>query len=87
MNIFKRSFWGLSTTFWGLMLGAVVVGGQIANQYSGQINSFLNIEPFIRVDDSSNDTPDVMYHKSDFMQYRWHKNEQTGKYEFQQKWN
>ncbi len=87
MNIFKRSFWGLSTTFWGLMLGAVIVGGQIANQYSGQINSFLNINPFIRVDDSSNDTPDVMYYKSDFMQYRWHKNEQTGKYEFQQKWN
>lgn len=53
MNIFKRSFWGLSTKFWGLMLGAVVVGGQIANQYSGQINSFLNIEPFIRIDDSS----------------------------------
>ena len=86
MNIFKRSFWGLSTTFWGLMLGAVIVGGQIADSYSGQINSFLNIDTFIKVDDSTNDTPDVMYFKSDFMQYRWHKNE-DGKFEFQQRWN
>ena len=86
MNIFKRSFWGLSTTFWGLMLGAVIVGGQIAETYSGQINSFLNIDTFIKVDDSTNDTPDVMYFKSDFMQYRWHKNE-DGKFEFQQRWN
>ena len=27
-----------------------------------------------------------MYFKSDFMQYRWHKNE-DGKFEFQQRWN
>ena len=73
MNIFKRSFWGLSTTFWGLMLGAVIVGGQIADSYSGQINSFLNIDTFIKVDDSTNDTPDVMYFKSDFcvLVLRW----------------
>ena len=86
-KLFKRSFWGLSTTFWGLMLATLLVGGEIADGYTGQINSFLNIDTFIRVDDTTNETPDVMYHKSDFMQYRWHKNPETGKYEFQQRWN
>lgn len=55
--------------------------------YAGWINSFLGIDPYVRVDDSENDTPDVLYYKSDFMQYRWHWNEEAQKYEFQQRWN
>lgn len=86
LKIFNKTAWGLSSVFWGLFLAIAIVGSQVATSYSTQINSFLDIDPFIKVDDSDNSTPDVMYYKSDYMRYRWHKNE-TGKYEFQQEWN
>ena len=86
-KIVSRSFWGLITMFFAILLAILIIGDNIAQGYAGWINSFLNIDPYIRVDDSENETPDVLYYKSDFMQYRWHYNAETGKYEFQQKWN
>ena len=85
-KLFNKTLWGLSSVFWGLFLAITIAGGSIANSYETQINSFLDINPFIQVDDSDNTTPDVMYYKSDYNRYRWHKNE-DGKYEFQLEWN
>lgn len=86
-KIVSRSFWGLLTMFFAILLAILFIGDNIARGYAGWINSYLDIETFVRVDDSENETPDVLYYKSDFMQYRWHYNEETQKYEFQQRWN
>ena len=86
-KVFSRSFWSLATLFVAILLAILLVGTYIAMGNAGWINSYLNCETFIRVDDSANETPDVMHYKSDFMQYRWHLNEKTGKYEFETKWN
>ena len=78
-KIFSRSFWSLSTMFTGILLAILLVGEQVAKPYEGWINSFLNINPFVQVDDSSNATPDVMYYPSDFSQWRWHWDEGENK--------
>lgn len=86
-KLVSRSFWGLLAMFFAILFAILMVGDKIAAGYAGWINSFLGIDPYVRVDDSENDTPDVLYYKSDFMQYRWHWNEEAQKYEFQQRWN
>ena len=55
---------GIGATFFVILFGIAMTGGSIANQNSTAINSFLNLETFERVDDSSNTTPDVMYYKA-----------------------
>lgn len=86
-KMFHRSFWSLSTLFFAILFAICMVGGGIANSYEGWINSFLHCETTKRVDNSADETPDVMYYKPDFMQYRWHYNKDTQKYEFQKRWN
>ena len=86
-KIVSRSFWGQATMFFAILLTILIVGSAIAGNYAGWINSFLDIYPYIRVDDNINDTPDVMYYPSDFRQWRWHWNAETEKYEFQTRWN
>ncbi len=86
-KIFSRSFWSLSTMFTGILLAILLVGEQVAKPYEGWINSFLNINPFVQVDDSSNATPDVMYYPSDFSQWRWHWDEEENKYVYERRWN
>lgn len=79
--------WCLLTMFFAILVAIISVGGNIARGYEGWINSFLNIDPTIQVDDSSNETPDVMYYPSDFHQWRWHWNENKQSYQFQTRWN
>ena len=86
-RIFYRSFWLLATLFMAILFAIVYIGKPMALSYEGWINSFLKVETTMRVDDSANDTPDVMYYKPDFMQWRWHYNSETEKYEFQTRWN
>lgn len=85
-RIFYRSFWSLATMFTAILLAILIVGTYVAIGNAGWINPLLGIDVYIRVDDSANETPDVMHYKSDFMQYRWHYNAETEKYEFQTKW-
>lgn len=86
-KIFYRSFWCLATLFIAILFAILLVGEKMAMGYAGWINSYLGIETSIRVDNSADETPDVLYYKSDFMQYRWHYNAETEKYEFQTRWN
>lgn len=92
-KLFYRPFWCLATVFVAILLAILFVGESIAMGYAGWINSYLGIEETIKVDDSNNETPDVLYYKPDyFMQYRWHWDETAGKdgnggYVFQTKWN
>lgn len=86
-KIFYRSFWALATMFMAILFTILLVGESIAMEYEGWINSYLDCETSIRVDNSADETPDVLYYKSDFMQYRWHYNAETEKYEFQTRWN
>lgn len=85
MKIFKKSVWVLSTVFFGVMFGATIALQSIGNQYAGQINSYLNINPYEKIDDSKNETPEVDYYKSDFIRNRYVKNPDTGLYEYQTK--
>ena len=85
--LFYRSFWSLSTVFMGILLAILLVGEQVAMPYEGWINSFLHIDPTIQVDDSSNQTPDVMYYPSDFRQWRWHWDEENQTYIYETRWN
>lgn len=73
--------------FTSILLAILIVGTYVAIGNAGWINPLLGIDVYLRVDDSANETPDVMHYKSDFMQYRWHYNAETEKYEFQTKWN
>ena len=86
-RLFYRSFWSLSTVFMGILLAILLVGEQVAMPYEGWINSFLHIDPTIQVDDSSNQTPDVMYYPSDFRQWRWHWDEENQTYVYETRWN
>ena len=86
-KLFYRSMWCLLTMFFAILLAIVCVGENVAVGYAGWINSFLGIDPTIQVDDSSNETPDVMYYPSDFRQWRWHWNEAEQRYEFETRWN
>ena len=70
--IFNRSLWFLTTLFIFILYVIIAVGKPIAMGYAGVINKELGIETSIIVDDSSNETPDVMYYKPDFMQWRWY---------------
>jgi|LAHS01.1.fsa_nt_gb beta-glucosidase len=87
MKVFKKSAWVLFSSFWGIMLATLLVGQNVANANAGQINSFLKVDAYKVVDDSDNSTPDVMYYKSDYMQYRWHYDADQGKYVFQTRYN
>lgn len=86
-KIFYRSFWCLSTMFLAILFVILMVGEQVAMNYAGWINGFLNCETSIRVDDSANETPDVMYYKPAFSRWRWQYDENEGKYVFVQEWN
>ena len=86
-RIFYRSFWFLATLFMAILFAILYIGKPIALGYAGVINEYLNIETSMLVDDSTNETPDVMYYKPDFMQWRWQYNAETQKYEFQTRWN
>lgn len=85
-KIFYRSFWCLATMFVAILLAILLIGENIAMGYEGWINGFLDCETSIRVDDSANETPDVMYYKPSFSRWRWRLNSE-GKYEFEQEWN
>lgn len=87
LKIFHRSFWSLSTLFFAILFAIFMIGENIAMSYAGWINSYLDCETTIKVDNSADETPDVLYYKPDFMQYRWHYNKETQKYEFQKRWN
>lgn len=38
----KRKLWVTTSVITGVLLGVLVAGGQVANYFSGAINSFLN---------------------------------------------
>ncbi len=86
-KLFSRSTWCLVAMFFAILFAIVTVGAPLLYANEGWINGFLGVETSMKVDDSSNETPNVMYYQPDFMQYRWYKNEQTGKYELQTRWN
>ena len=86
-KLFSRSTWCLVAMFFAILFAIVTVGAPLLYANEGWINGFLGVETSMKVDDSSNETPNVMYYQLDFMQYRWYKNEQTGKYELQTRWN
>ena len=73
--------------FFAILFVILLAGTAYAQSQKGWINSFLDIDTFVKVDDSANETADVMYYKPDFMQWRWHYNEETEKYELQTRWN
>ncbi len=81
--IFKRSFWSLASFFWLVQMVVFIVGTSYALGYAGWINNTLGTEAYATVDDSDDSTPDVMYYKSDYIQYRWHYDDSAGKYVFQ----
>lgn len=92
-KFFYRPFWCLATLFIAILFVITLVGEPIAYSYRGWINSYLGIQETIKVDDSANDTPDVLYYKPEyFMQYRWQWDPTAGKdgtggYVFQTRWN
>lgn len=45
-KIVSRSFWGLATMFFAILLAILIVGSAIAGNYAGWINSFLDIYPY-----------------------------------------
>lgn len=87
MKIFKKSFWALSTTFFGIMFAALLAGEQVTIPYEGQINNFLKCQTTEKVYDGDNSTPDTMYYKSPFIRDRWVLNSKTGIYEREVKKN
>lgn len=86
-TIFKPSVWALSSTFFGILFATVIVGNAVTTEYRGQINSFLGINSYQIVDDSSNDTPNATYYESPYIKTRRYKNPQTNKWEYQVKKN
>lgn len=92
-KFFYRPFWCLATLFIAILFVITLVGEPIADSYRGWINSYLGIQETIKVDDSSNETPDVTYCKPEyFMQYRWQWDPTAGKdgtdgYVYQTRWN
>lgn len=92
-KFFYRPFWCLATLFIAILFVITLVGEPIADSYRGWINSYLGIQETIKVDDSSNETPDVTYYKPEyFMQYRWQWDPTAGKdgtggYVYQTRWN
>ena len=56
-KLVSRSFWGLLAMFFAILFAILMVGDKIAAGYAGWINSFLGIDPYIRVDDSETILP------------------------------
>ena len=86
-KLFTRSTWCLLSLFFGIMFLIVVIGKPLLYENEGWINGFLGVQTSMKVDDSGNETPNVMYYQPDFMQYRWNKNAATGKFELETRWN
>lgn len=91
-RLFYRPFWCLATLFVAILFVITLVGEPIAQSYRGWINSYLGIQEAIKVDDSNNETPDVMYYMPEyFMQYRWQwdstANKGKGGYVLETRWN
>lgn len=86
-KLFSRSTWGILTLFMGILFAILLIAEPIMVANEGWINGFLNIETSKKVDDAANETPDVMYYKPDFMQWRWKWNETEKKYVLETRWN
>ena len=86
-KLFSRSTWGLLAMFFAILFAILLIAEPIMVANEGWINGFLDIETSKKVDDTANETPDVMYYKPDFMQWRWKWNDTEEKYVFETRWN
>ncbi len=63
----KVPAWSLVTFFLSVLMVIAIVGNVVAADYATSINTFLKINPYVKVEDEDAENEDTQYYKSDFL--------------------